>query len=172
MWYFNGKDAIALKSSTFNNIRLFITIECFHLDIVSERLLWIHLLRSKEENYQHKDNYWLTKNLMPTCLTIFFFISNIFIKVFLVYDLVFPWLLFLMNLIDEFKVWFCLPKHSLMINQLSHISFVQYGIFSSFLIFLLLFHSPKGSWNKKQKYKKLGKYLPYCTLHCMITSTY
>ena len=71
----------------------------------------------------------------------------------------------------EFKVCFCLPKYSLMINQLSHISFVQYGIFSSFLKFLLLFYSSKGSWNKKQKYKKLGKYLPYCTLHCMITST-
>ena len=139
--------------------------------IVSERLLWIHLLRSEEKNYQHKDKHWLTNNLMLTCLTIFFFISNIFIKRYFWFKS-FPGCFFWWNSLMNSKFCFCLPKHySLMINQLSHISFVQYGIFSSFLIFLLLFHSPKGSWNKEQKYKKLGKYLPYCTLHCMITST-
>ena len=28
---------------------------------------------------------------------------------------------------------------------------------------LLLFHSPKGSWNKSAKYEKIGKYWSYCT---------
>ena len=28
---------------------------------------------------------------------------------------------------------------------------------------LLLFHSPKSSWNKSAKYEKLGKYCSYCT---------
>ena len=37
---------------------------------------------------------------------------------------------------------------------------------------LLLFHSPKGSWNKSAKYEKLGKYWPYCTPNRAITNAY
>ena len=37
---------------------------------------------------------------------------------------------------------------------------------------LLLFHSPKGSWNKSAKYEKLGKYWPYCTRNRAITNAY
>ena len=37
---------------------------------------------------------------------------------------------------------------------------------------LLLFHSPKGLWNKSAKYEKLGKYWPYCTRNCSITNAY
>ena len=37
---------------------------------------------------------------------------------------------------------------------------------------LLLFHSPKGSWNKSAKYEKLGKYWPYCTQNRAITNAY
>ena len=36
---------------------------------------------------------------------------------------------------------------------------------------LLLFHSSEGSWNKSQKFKKLGKCLPYCSQRRAITST-
>ena len=35
---------------------------------------------------------------------------------------------------------------------------------------LLLFHLPKGSWNKSAKYEKLGKYWPYCTRNRAITN--
>ena len=35
---------------------------------------------------------------------------------------------------------------------------------------LLLFHSPKGSWNKSAKYEKLGKYWSYCTRNRAITN--
>ena len=37
---------------------------------------------------------------------------------------------------------------------------------------LLLFHSPKGSWNKSAKYEKFGKYWPYCTRNRAITNAY
>ena len=37
--------------------------------------------------------------------------------------------------------------------------------YSRFSYFCILFHSPKGSWNKSQEYEKLEKYLPYCTRH-------
>ena len=37
---------------------------------------------------------------------------------------------------------------------------------------LLLFHSPKGLWNKSAKYKKLGKYWSYCTRNRAITNAY
>ena len=37
---------------------------------------------------------------------------------------------------------------------------------------LLLFHSPKGSWNKSAKYEKLGKYWSYCIRNRVITNTY
>ena len=37
---------------------------------------------------------------------------------------------------------------------------------------LLLFHSPKGSWNKLAKYEKLGKYWPYFTQNRAITNAY
>ena len=33
---------------------------------------------------------------------------------------------------------------------------------------LLLFHSPKGSWNKLTKYEKLGRFWSYCTQRCAI----
>ena len=36
----------------------------------------------------------------------------------------------------------------------------------------LLFHLPKGSWNKSAKYEKLGKYWPYCTRNRAITNAY
>ena len=36
---------------------------------------------------------------------------------------------------------------------------------------LLLFHSPKSSWNKSAKYEKLGKYW-YCIRNCAITNAY
>ena len=38
--------------------------------------------------------------------------------------------------------------------------------------FLLLFYSPKGSWNKSAKYEKLGNYWPYCTQNRAITNAY
>ena len=37
---------------------------------------------------------------------------------------------------------------------------------------LLLFYSPKGSWNKSGKYEKLGKYWSYCTRNRAITNAY
>ena len=44
--------------------------------------------------------------------------------------------------------------------------------FSRFLYFRCYFTRLKARKNKEQKYKKLEKYLPYCTRHCAITSTY
>ena len=40
--------------------------------------------------------------------------------------------------------------------------------FSCFSYFLILRHSPKGS----EKYEKIENYLPYCTRHRAITSTF
>ena len=37
---------------------------------------------------------------------------------------------------------------------------------------LLLFHLPKGLWNKSAKYKKLRKYWSYCTRNRAITNAY
>ena len=37
---------------------------------------------------------------------------------------------------------------------------------------LLLFHSPKGSWNKSVKYEKLEKFWSYCTRNRVITNAY
>ena len=37
---------------------------------------------------------------------------------------------------------------------------------------LLLFHLPKGPWNKSAKYEKLGKYWSYCTRNRAVTNAY
>ena len=51
---------------------------------------------------------------------------------------------------------------------------MPFAILANIFLFshnLLLFHSPKGSWNVT-KYEKLGEYFPYCTRHHAITTIY
>ena len=57
---------------------------------------------------------------------------------------------------------------------ISYRTFISHNIANIFLVshILLLFHSPKGSWNKSAKYEKLGKYWPYCTRNRAITNAY
>ena len=52
--------------------------------------------------------------------------------------------------------------------------FISHNMANIFLVshILLLFHSPKGSWNKSAKCAKLGIYWPYCTRNSAITNAY
>ena len=53
-------------------------------------------------------------------------------------------------------------------------TFTSHKMANIFLVFhmLLLFYSPKGSWNNSAKYEKLRKYLSYCTRNRVITNAY
>ena len=52
--------------------------------------------------------------------------------------------------------------------------FISHNMANIFLFshILLLFHLPKGSWNKSAKYEKLWKYWSYCTWNHAITNAY
>ena len=60
----------------------------------------------------------------------------------------------------------------LAISYLSHVYLHNMAYIFVVSHILLLFHSPKGSWNKSAKYEKLGKYRPYCTRNRAITDAY